>query len=76
LIWRNSTDQAAEILNAYPKDAEVVWAQEEPPNMGAWHFIHDQIEPLLDATAPGSPRPYRMLLGSALGGFRFRARRL
>ena len=28
---------------AYPNDVEVVWAQEEPRNMGAWHFIHDQI---------------------------------
>jgi len=43
-------DQARDILARYPLTAEVVWAQEEPRNMGPWHFIHDQIEPLLETT--------------------------
>ena len=30
--------------------AEVVWAQEEPRNMGAWRFLREHIQPLLDAT--------------------------
>ncbi len=38
-------------LARYPLTAEVVWAQEEPRNMGPWHFIHDQIQPLLDASS-------------------------
>jgi 2-oxoglutarate dehydrogenase complex dehydrogenase (E1) component-like enzyme len=49
-LYPFAADQAAEILNAYSKDAEVVWAQEEPRNMGPWHFIRDQIQPLLDPT--------------------------
>ena len=42
--------QVTEILAAYPAAAEVVWAQEEPRNMGPWHFIRDQMQPLLAAT--------------------------
>ena len=30
--------------------AEVVWAQEEPRNMGAWRFMREHLQPLLDAT--------------------------
>ncbi len=33
-------------LVKYPK-AEVVWCQEEPENMGAWHFIDRRIEKVL-----------------------------
>ena len=29
-------------LETYP-DAELVWAQEEPENMGAWWFVHDHL---------------------------------
>jgi 2-oxoglutarate dehydrogenase E1 component len=28
-----------EVLSAYPDNTPVVWAQEEPENMGAWHFL-------------------------------------
>ncbi|MEM7456783.1 MAG: 2-oxoglutarate dehydrogenase E1 component, partial [Planctomycetota bacterium] len=28
-----------EILDRYPRDVPVVWAQEEPRNMGAWYYI-------------------------------------
>ncbi len=30
-------------LAQYP-NAEVVWCQEEPENMGAWHFVDRRIE--------------------------------
>ena len=38
------------MLARYPVTAEVVWAQEEPRNMGGWRFLREQIQPLLDAT--------------------------
>jgi 2-oxoglutarate dehydrogenase E1 component len=31
-------------VEAFPQDAEVVWVQEEPENMGAWEFIRTPLE--------------------------------
>jgi len=42
------------ILNRYPALAEVVWVQEEPRNMGAWRFVQEQMQPILE--------PYRRVL--------------
>jgi multifunctional 2-oxoglutarate metabolism enzyme len=42
--------QVNDVLLRYPLTCEVVWAQEEPRNMGAWHFIAEQFQPLLNAT--------------------------
>jgi 2-oxoglutarate dehydrogenase E1 component len=33
-------------LEAYP-ETELVWAQEEPENMGAWHFVDNHLRRLL-----------------------------
>jgi 2-oxoglutarate dehydrogenase E1 component len=37
-------EQAAELVRAYPNLREVVWAQEEPQNMGAWRAIRHRLE--------------------------------
>ncbi|HLR43991.1 MAG TPA: multifunctional oxoglutarate decarboxylase/oxoglutarate dehydrogenase thiamine pyrophosphate-binding subunit/dihydrolipoyllysine-residue succinyltransferase subunit, partial [Brevibacterium sp.] len=37
-----------EVLAQYPTEAEVVWAQEEPENQGAWPFMHAHLPELLD----------------------------
>jgi len=37
-----------DVLMRYPVTAEVCWVQEEPRNMGAWRFIREQIQPILD----------------------------
>jgi 2-oxoglutarate dehydrogenase E1 component len=39
--------QVAAALARYPEDAEVVWAQEEPENMGGWWFTRAKLEKLL-----------------------------
>ncbi len=44
-----------DLLARYPATAEVVWVQEEPRNMGAWRFVQEQIQPLLN----GAKRPLR-----------------
>jgi len=37
-----------DILARYRETAEVVWVQEEPRNMGAWRFVQEQIQPILE----------------------------
>lgn len=40
-------EKIEEILNKYAQVKEFIWVQEEPKNMGAWEFIHPQLEELL-----------------------------
>ncbi len=35
-------------ISAYPSATEVVWAQEEPVNMGAWEFVRDRLGEIVD----------------------------
>jgi 2-oxoglutarate dehydrogenase E1 component len=37
-------EQAAELVRGYPNLRELVWAQEEPQNMGAWRAIRHRLE--------------------------------
>jgi 2-oxoglutarate decarboxylase len=39
--------EVQELLESYPTTVEVAWVQEEPRNMGAWRFVHEQVQPLL-----------------------------
>jgi 2-oxoglutarate dehydrogenase complex dehydrogenase (E1) component-like enzyme len=34
--------ELAAVLSRYARDAEIVWCQEEPRNMGAWRFVRDR----------------------------------
>jgi 2-oxoglutarate decarboxylase len=43
-------EEIENMLWRYPTTAEVVWVQEEPRNMGAWMFVREKLQPLLDAT--------------------------
>ena len=45
------------ILGRYPAAADVVWVQEEPRNMGAWRFVQEQMQPMLESTR----RPLRYI---------------
>jgi 2-oxoglutarate dehydrogenase E1 component len=47
-------DAAAALRQSYPHLREVVWAQEEPQNMGAWRTIRHRLE----AAADGVPLVY------------------
>ena len=44
-------------LKAMPKLKELVWAQEEPKNNGAWLFVQDQLEQCLTDAGHGGMRP-------------------
>ena len=39
------------------KNADIVWCQEEPRNMGAWFFVHEKIEDLLVNSKHKTLRP-------------------
>jgi 2-oxoglutarate dehydrogenase E1 component len=43
-----------EIFASYPNATQLVWAQEEPKNMGGWTFV----EPRLEGLMPRGERPY------------------
>jgi len=45
-------------LAAYPQDAEWVFVQEEPRNMGAWRFVREQF---LDGKVGSPQRPIRYI---------------
>jgi 2-oxoglutarate dehydrogenase E1 component len=56
-LYPFAASQATDLLARYSPTAEVVWAQEEPRNMGPWRFLREQIQPLLD----GSGRELRYI---------------
>jgi 2-oxoglutarate decarboxylase len=37
-----------DILRRYSDMAELFWVQEEPENMGAWYFVEEQMQPLVN----------------------------
>ncbi|HSM18932.1 MAG TPA: 2-oxoglutarate dehydrogenase E1 component, partial [Hyphomicrobiales bacterium] len=39
------------------KNAEIIWCQEEPRNMGAWFFVRDYLEWVLDQIGAKQERP-------------------
>jgi 2-oxoglutarate dehydrogenase E1 component len=49
-LYPFATALATPILARYPASAEVVWAQEEPRNMGAWRRMRAELRPLLEET--------------------------
>ena len=49
-IYPFQAGQVRDILARYPETADVVWVQEEPRNMGAWRFVQEQMQPILEST--------------------------
>jgi 2-oxoglutarate dehydrogenase E1 component len=54
-------EPAAELCASYPNLEELVWAQEEPQNMGAWRTIRHRLESAVPAGVPVryAGRPWR-----------------
>jgi 2-oxoglutarate dehydrogenase complex dehydrogenase (E1) component-like enzyme len=42
-----AADRVERILARYPANAQVIWTQEEPANMGAWRFVCEYMSALL-----------------------------
>jgi 2-oxoglutarate dehydrogenase E1 component len=51
-LYPYPVEEYAAVVASYPNLQEVIWAQEEPQNMGAWRTIRHRLE------APGSPLSY------------------
>ncbi len=51
--------QLTDILRRYPDTAELFWVQEEPENMGAWYFVEEQMQSIIN---PGDTVPARRQL--------------
>lgn len=45
-----------DILARYSDAAEIFWVQEEPENMGAWYFVEEQLQSLINATTTTGAR--------------------
>ena len=74
-LYPTPTKQIAAILKTYPNLKNVVWVQEEPRNMGAYHFIYFKLSELFlkegltklalhyvgrgDRSSPATGSPYR-----------------
>ncbi|MCX7930722.1 MAG: multifunctional oxoglutarate decarboxylase/oxoglutarate dehydrogenase thiamine pyrophosphate-binding subunit/dihydrolipoyllysine-residue succinyltransferase subunit [Chlorobi bacterium] len=46
-LYPLATEQLERVLARYPSAQQIVWAQEEPMNMGAWQYMLEQLIPLL-----------------------------
>ena len=55
-LYPFATETMVDILKQTPK-AEVIWCQEEPQNMGAWHFVRDDIEEAMALAKMAKTRP-------------------
>jgi 2-oxoglutarate dehydrogenase E1 component len=43
--------QLTDILRRYSDTADLFWVQEEPENMGAWYFVEEQMQPIINPGA-------------------------
>ena len=51
-------DELSRVLARYPNLEEIVWAQEEPRNMGAWAYVAPRLRELLDTEERPLPVRY------------------
>jgi 2-oxoglutarate dehydrogenase E1 component len=59
LLYPFPAIELAAVLERYGSDTELVWAQEEPQNMGAWSFIAPRLRDLAGREASYVGRPMR-----------------
>ena len=62
--------ELATVLAAYPEARQLFWVQEEPSNMGAWHFIWNQMQPILPETHTLSYVGRRAAASPATGSYK------
>jgi 2-oxoglutarate dehydrogenase E1 component len=62
--------ELAAVLAAYPEARQVYWVQEEPSNMGAWHFVWNQMRAILPETHALSYVGRRAAASPATGSYK------
>ena len=72
LLYPFARDQLAELIAGYPNLKQIVWAQEEPKNMGAWSVMWRRLPELIPEGVelclrrpPPARQPQRGLPGRA-----------
>ncbi len=55
--------QLTDILRRYSDAAELFWVQEEPENMGAWFFVEEQMQTIINPGDRGIPRRQLRYIG-------------
>lgn len=45
-------EELKELIKGYPSLERVIWVQEEPNNMGAWHFVRNRLRELIGEKIP------------------------
>jgi 2-oxoglutarate dehydrogenase E1 component len=58
LLYPFPLDAVARLVESYPSVREIVWAQEEPQNMGAWRSLRHRLEEAAARTAGPVPVRY------------------
>ncbi len=61
-------EQVRAVLGRYPATRQVLWAQEEPENMGAWSFVHQRLHRMLRGDAYEVQHVARVASGSPAAG--------
>src|SRR5690606_1588484 len=59
LLYPFSAKEIQDVLGRYADDVEIVWAQEEPRNMGAWTFVAPRLIRLVGRDVGYIGRPPR-----------------
>jgi 2-oxoglutarate dehydrogenase E1 component len=49
-LYSFPAEEVRTALGGYPAASEVVWTQEEPRNMGPWHYVEERLAPLLNSS--------------------------
>jgi 2-oxoglutarate dehydrogenase E1 component len=52
-------EELARVLARYPNLTEIIWAQEEPRNMGAWTYVEPRLRELLQVQGQGQGDPIK-----------------
>ncbi|MBY0462123.1 MAG: 2-oxoglutarate dehydrogenase E1 component, partial [Alphaproteobacteria bacterium] len=65
------TEELIKVIESY-KEAEIVWCQEEPKNMGAWSFVRPHLERVMNYSSKKRSMPFyvgRLAASSPATGF-------